>query len=285
MRLTTASGVGGSVAHFAQGADDAWRCGIGTALDDGVQPILRGEPGGRGATALGERRNAPVCFAAVSDSVLGVHRLVGAVEGAQPEVDLADTDASRIGLWRRRGAVVSGAQCVHASTPACARTVASGAMPPLPPSPPTASDEAAAPIRTAVVRSSPSASRAVTVPANTSPAPVWSTTVGAGICRLPLRRAGIDVDTGGAAGDRDGCGAPCSQFGGGLRGSKTPRRAAHSCGADGVTSAQYGASSLNRAAPPVRWSSGAGSWGRRRSGAPAAQLPAPSPARWPTTPR
>ena len=70
------------------------------------------------------------------------------------------------------------------AAPACARVCSKVGMKPVPPLPPTTSEAAAAPYRAAVGRLSPSTSRAVSVPTKASPAPVWSTTAGAGMASI-----------------------------------------------------------------------------------------------------
>src|SRR6266700_5627780 len=141
----------------------------------------------------------------------------------------------------------------HVGAPArCMRLSSSVGSAVQPPGLPSASDDAAAPSIAASRRSSPRAIRAATVPANTSPAPVWSTIAGggtAGTCRADepssshTPSAPHVTATARAPIARTDSAACC--------GLPAPSNAPHSCGQDGVTSAAYGASCRNRRAAAV----------------------------------
>ncbi len=88
----------GCIADLAQRPDDARSSRPHAAFHDGVEAVLRRQPGRGRAAALCERRYTPLVLAGLPDRVLGIDRLMGSVEGAESEVHLADGEATRIGL-------------------------------------------------------------------------------------------------------------------------------------------------------------------------------------------
>ena len=130
-----------------------------------------------------------------------------------------------------------------------ARVCASVGTRPVPPRPPTTSDDAAAASRAAVTRSSPSTSRAVRVPTYASPAPVWSTTAGAGTDGIQADTSASTTWTPEAPQVTATISVPSARSrSAAATAESTPSRAAVSPGWDGVINQQSGASSVRSSA-------------------------------------
>ncbi len=90
-----AIGVGPREAQLADGADDPQALAVSAALGQRVQPVLRRELLDDGGAPLGHSADPPVPTGG-DDRVLGERRLVGAVEGSDPQVDDPHAQLARV---------------------------------------------------------------------------------------------------------------------------------------------------------------------------------------------